>query len=151
MPFAPAAMATCTRCGTTGPMPTMLYDDQGRLICNRCQAQAESATSMRKRVLNMTLAPPLLSVMAYLSFVVRGLNLFAPGLLALAAIFGAIGGIRLFAQLNRRTDHGASSGAVVAMLVLAILTLVFAAIPLVLQILGWVALVFGPPRYDGGY
>jgi hypothetical protein len=88
----------------------------------------------------MTLTPPMLSVLAYLSFLVPFLNLFLPAVLAGSAIWGAIGGIRLFAQLNGRTDHGATQGAVVAMLVLAILTLVFASIPLLLQIVGWVGL-----------
>jgi hypothetical protein len=144
MPIAPAVMATCTRCGTTGAQTSMLYDDQGSLICGACQARGESAAGMRKRVMNMTMTPPILSVMAYLSFLIPFLNLIAPALFAGSAIWGAIGGIRLFRELNGRTDHGATQGAVVAMLVLAILTLVFAAIPLALQILGWIALATRP-------
>jgi hypothetical protein len=57
------------------------------------------------------------------------------------AIWSAVGGIRLHGELGRRKDNdGVSKDLRSGLLVMSILTIVFASIPLLLQIFAWVAL-----------
>jgi F0F1-type ATP synthase assembly protein I len=97
--------------------------------------------SARKRAKNVMLAPAMVSVLAYLSFLVPLLNIAAPGILGAMAIWSAVGGIRLHGELGRRKDNdGVSKDLRSGLLVMSILTIVFASIPLLLQIFAWVAL-----------
>jgi hypothetical protein len=151
MPAAAANPATCTACGTVAPMHTMLMNDQGALTCGSCLAQAESQAGMRKRTKNIMLAPAMVSVLAYLSFLIPLVNLAAPGILAAIALWSAIGGIRLYNELGHRRDNeGVSPGLRTGLLVMSILTIIFASIPLLLQILAWIGLALAPshPRYS---
>lgn len=138
MPAAAPNPATCTQCGTTAPMHMMLMNDQGALTCGSCQAKGEAQVGMRKRAKNAMLAPAMLSTLAYFSFLVPVLNLAGPGVLAAIAIWGAVGAIRLHGELGRTRDHGVSNGLRSGLLVMSILTVVFAAFPLLMQVLAWV-------------
>jgi hypothetical protein len=105
---------------------------------------------MRKRAKNMMLAPAMVSLLAWFSMVVPLLNLAAPGILAAIAILSAVNGIRLYTELGHRSDdHGVSDGLRSGVLVMSILTIIFASILLVIQVLAWVALALAPshPRY----
>ena len=149
MPAAATQPATCTTCGTTAPMHMMLMNDQGALTCGSCLAKAEAQAGMRKRAKNIMLAPAMVSTLAYFSFLVPMLNLVGPGILAAIAIFSAVGGIRLHGELGRRSDHGVSPGLKSGLLVMSILTIVFASIPLLLQVLAWVGLALAPSHPRG--
>jgi len=151
MPAAAANPATCTVCETVAPMHAMLMNDQGALTCASCLARVEAQAGMSKRAKNMMLAPAMVSVLAYLSFLIPLVNLAAPGVLAAIALWSAIGGIRLYHELGRRRDNeGVSPGLRTGLLVMSILTIIFAAIPLVFQILGWIGMALAPshPRYS---
>ena len=142
---------SCTTCGTTAPMHTMLMNDQGALTCGSCLARAEARAGMRSRAKNIMLAPAMVSVIAYFALVIPVINLVAPGILAAIALWGAIGGIRLHTELGRRgDDHGVSPGLRSGLLVMSILTIVFAAFPLLSQSLGWIRVLLAPshPSYS---
>jgi hypothetical protein len=152
MPAAASNPATCTTCGTTAPMHTFLMNEQGALTCASCLAKAEAQAGLRKRTKNTMLAPAMVSVMAYLSFVVPVFNIAAPGILAAIAMWSAIGGIRLHNEIGRRRDdHGVSPGLRSGLLVMSILTLVFASFPLLMQILAWVAMLLMPSHRGTSY
>jgi hypothetical protein len=137
--------ATCTQCGTTAPLRMMLMNEMGALTCNACLAKKLDHEGSRKRAKNTMLAPAMVSALAYLSFVVPVLNISAPGVLAAIAMWGAIGGLRLHREFaHRKDDHGVSSELLSALLVMSILTIVFAAYPLLIQIISWIGLLFGP-------
>ena len=139
--------ATCTQCGKTAPLRTMLMNEMGALTCDSCLAKREAQAGLRKRAKNTMLAPAMVSTLAYLCFLVPFLNLAAPGVLAAIAMWGAIGGIKVHNEINRRTDdHGVSSGLRSGLLVMSILTIIFASIPLLLQILAWVGMALAPSR-----
>jgi len=147
MTVASVSPATCTACGTTAPLHTMLMNDQGALTCASCLARAEAQTGMRKRAKNIMLAPAMVSVMSYLALIVPVVNLAAPGILAAIAMWSAIGGIRLHTELGRRRDdHGVSPGLRSGLLVMSILTIVFASFPLLSQSFTWIRLVLAPSR-----
>jgi hypothetical protein len=151
MTTATASPATCTRCGTTGPMHAFLMDDQGALICNRCEAKGEAQVGLRKRAKNTMLAPAIASTMAYFAFLIPFLNLVAPAALAALAILGAVNGIRMHGELGRTRDSGVSEGLRTGLLVMSILTIIFASVPLVLQVLGWIGLALGPSHRGRGF
>jgi hypothetical protein len=135
---------TCTTCGTTAPLHTMLMNDQGALTCASCLARSEAQVGLRKRTKNMMLAPAMASVLAYFSFVVPFLNIFLPGVLAALAILSAVTGIKLHGELGRRRDdHGVSEGLRTGLLVMSILTIIFASIPLLMQVFAWIGLATG--------
>jgi hypothetical protein len=145
MPTAAANPATCTQCGTVAPLHMMLMNDQGAITCPSCLAKAEAQVGLRKRAKNHMLAPAMISTLAYFSFVVPMWNLAGPGLLAATAIWGAIGGIRLHSELGRSRDNqGVSPGLKTGLLVMSILTIVFASIPLLLQSFAWVGFFIAP-------
>jgi hypothetical protein len=145
MSTAPMNTGTCTTCGKALPMHTMLMNDQGALTCASCLAQREFNDGARKRAKNHMLAPAMISTLAYFSFLVPLWNLFGPGLLAASAIWGAIGGIRLHNELARTPgQQSVSPGLRTGLLVMSILTIVFAAFPLLLQIAAWVGLALMP-------
>jgi hypothetical protein len=151
MPAAATNPVTCTSCGMTAPMHTMLMNDQGALTCASCLARTEMQASARKRAKNVMLAPAMVSVLAYLSFLIPLVNIAAPGILAALAIWSAVGGIRLHGEMSRMKDFdGVSRDLRTGLLVMSILTIVFAAIPLLIQIFAWVAIALAPshPRYD---
>jgi hypothetical protein len=132
--------ATCTQCGKTAPLRTMLMNEMGALTCNACLARREGQDATRRRAKNTMLAPAMVSTLAYLAFLIPYINFVAPGVLAAIAIWGAIGGIRVHNEINRTADHGVSSGLRTGLLVMSILTIVFASIPMLIQVLGWVGL-----------
>jgi hypothetical protein len=139
----PAAVkpTTCTRCGETVPPNALLMDADGAIICPECLDKREAQEGLRKYTKNVMLAPAMAAALAYFAFLVPVLGLVAPAVLAAIAILGAIGGIRLHSELARRTDdHGVSSGLRTGLLVMSILTIVFAAFPLLIQVLGWIGL-----------
>ena len=149
MPASAASPATCTSCGTTAPMHTMLMNDQGALTCASCLAKVDAQSGLRKRAKNVMLAPAMVSILAWFSLVLPTVGLFLPGVMAAGAILGAVGGIRLYAELGRRRDdHGVSAGLRSGVLVMSILTIVFASILLVIQVFAWIALAMmpSPPR-----
>jgi hypothetical protein len=137
--------ATCTQCGTTAPLRTMLMNEMGALTCNSCMAKRGEQDALRKRAKNTMLAPAMVSALAYMSFLVPMLNIAAPGVLAAIAIWGAIGGIKVYNEIGRhRDDHGVSDGLRTGLLVMSILTIIFASIPLLLQIVAWIGMAFVP-------
>jgi hypothetical protein len=145
MTTAAVNMGTCTTCGKTLPMHTLLMNDQGALTCASCLAAREMNEGSRKRAKNHMLAPAMISTLAYFSFLVPFWNLFGPGLLAASAIWGAIGGIRLNNELARAPgNQGVSSGLRTGLLVMSILTIIFASLPLLLQIFAWIGLALAP-------
>lgn len=143
---------TCTGCGVIAPMHAMLLNDQGAVTCQSCLAKDEAKAGLRKRIRNSMLAPAMVSLLAWFSLVIPLVNLVAPGVLSAVALWSAIGGIRVYNELGRRPDdHGVSSGLRAGLLVMSILTIIFASILLVMQILGWIALALAPsyPRQAG--
>ena len=137
--------ATCTQCGTTAPLRTLLMNEMGALTCNACLARREEQAGTRKRAKNTMLAPAMVSALSYLSFMVPVVNFAAPGVLAAIAMWGAIGGLRVHHEIARRKDdHGVSSGLLSGLLVMSILTIIFAAYPLLIQIVAWIGLLFAP-------
>jgi len=118
----------------------LLLDDQGLPICGSCQAKVEAQVGMRKRAKNTMLTPAIVSTLAYFSFLIPLANLVAPAGLAALAILGAVNGIRMHGELGRTRDHGVSDGLRTGLLVMSILTIIFASIPLLLQVVGWLGL-----------
>jgi hypothetical protein len=141
---------TCAGCGVIAPMHTMLLNDQGAVSCQPCLAKEEAKAGLRKRTRNNMLAPAMVSLLAWFSLIIPLINLAAPGVLSAVALWSAIGGVRVYNELGRRRDdHGVSAGLRSGLLVMSILTIIFASILLVMQILGWIALALAPsyPRY----
>ena len=125
----------------------MLMNEMGALTCNACLTKKLDHEGSRKRAKNTMLAPAMVSAMAYLSFIVPVVNLFAPGVLAAIAMWGAIGGLRLHHEFaHRKDDHGVSSELLTGLLVISILTIVFATYPLAIQIISWIGMMFAPDR-----
>ena len=130
----------CNRCGTSAMRQALLLDDQGLPICGSCQAQIDAQVGMRKRAKNTMLAPAIASTLAYFSFLIPFLNFVAPGALAALAILGAVNGIRMHSELGRTRDSGVSERLRGGLLVMSILTIIFASIPLLMQVLAWVGI-----------
>jgi len=132
---------TCTRCGATVPPNAMMMDAQGAIICPECLDKREDQEGMRKHAKNTMLAPAGVSALAYLAFLVPVIGFVAPAVLAAIAIGGAIRGIRLHGELGDPTDdHGVGKGLRSGLLVMSILTIIFASFALLIQVLGWVGL-----------
>jgi len=152
MPASAASPATCTSCGTTAPMHTMLMNDQGALTCGSCLARVDAQSGLRKRAKNVMLTPAMVSVLGWFALLVPMVGIVLPGLMAAGAILGAVAGIRLYGELGRRRDdHGVSAGLRSGVLVMSILTIVFASILLVIQVFAWIGLALMPshPRPAG--
>jgi hypothetical protein len=130
------------RCGTVLPVTSLLLNGMGSHTCMGCQAHAESQQVLRKTVINTALGAPSLTILAYVVFLIPIVNLVLPGLLAFAGGWQAVGGVRLWAELNRRRDdHGVDGALQLVLIAGSVIALCAGLGAFGIQALTWLALL----------
>jgi hypothetical protein len=91
--MAPSPSSSCAACGKE--TRSLNYDVYGRVICDACEAAADAAKITKQGVIKTAVAPPGIALLGTLTLCLPYINLVAPPIAGVIAIFGAVGAIRL--------------------------------------------------------